>query len=184
MTADERREQILAAATRAFAEHGFAGTTTDQVARVAGVSQPYVVRLFGTKKQLFQTVLERICGSILETFEAVPPGPDAAAQLGEAYVELLHDRDLLRVLMHGFMAGSDPDLGALARRTLVRTFELFQELTGQGVDAARNFVAAGMLINVMMATEFPQHGDEPGVEELLVCMLGEKTAAELAWANR
>lgn len=179
MSREERREQILAAATKAFAEHGFAGTTTDQVAQAAGVSQPYVVRLFGTKRSLFQAVLERTCGGIVAAFEQVPPGPDARHELGERYVELVHDRDVLRVLMHGFMAGSDPELGALARHTLVRTFELYQELTGEGADEARNFVAVGMLINVMLATEFPQHADEPGVSELLECILGKQGTADL-----
>ena len=47
MNADDRRELVLAAATRAFARSGYAGTSTDAVAREAGVSQPYVVRLYG-----------------------------------------------------------------------------------------------------------------------------------------
>ena len=49
MTAEDRRELVLAAATRAFARGGYAGTSTDAVAKEAGVSQPYVVRIFGTK---------------------------------------------------------------------------------------------------------------------------------------
>ena len=49
LTAGERQDQLLAAAVTAFSERGYAGTTTDQVARLAGVSQPYVIRLFGTK---------------------------------------------------------------------------------------------------------------------------------------
>ena len=68
MTADERREQVLTAATRAFARTGYAGTSTDAVAREAGVSQPYVVRMFGTKLDLFLAVFDRasdrICLSI------------------------------------------------------------------------------------------------------------------------
>src|SRR5204863_476321 len=52
-TADQRREEILVAAFDEFAEHGLHGTSTDVIARKAGVSQPYVFRLFGTKKELY-----------------------------------------------------------------------------------------------------------------------------------
>ena len=52
-TADERREEILDAAMEEFAEHGLDGTSTDTIAREAGISQPYLFRLFGTKKELY-----------------------------------------------------------------------------------------------------------------------------------
>src|SRR3954447_19451598 len=71
MSADDRRELVLAAATRAFSRGGYAGTSTDAVAKEAGVSQPYVVRIFGTKLDLFLEVLERACGRIRDAFEAV-----------------------------------------------------------------------------------------------------------------
>ena len=58
MTADERREQIVAAARAEFAAHGYQAATTDAIARRAGVSQPYVVRLFGTKQALFLAVAD------------------------------------------------------------------------------------------------------------------------------
>jgi AcrR family transcriptional regulator len=180
MSRDDRREQILEAATRAFAEGGYAGTTTDDVARAAGVSQPYVVRLFGTKHDLFLAVHCRIGQEILDSFEAVPAGPDAAEQLGDAYVALLADRAKLLVLMHGFVAGADPELGKGSREVLVRAFELFQERTGADAEVARNFVASGMLINVLLAVDAPRHTDEKGVEELLVCAVGEDAAARLS----
>src|SRR5213596_3255057 len=71
MNADERRDQVLAAATRAFAGGGYAGTSTDVVAREAGVSQPYVVRMFGTKLELFLAVFERATDRVKSAFTAV-----------------------------------------------------------------------------------------------------------------
>src|SRR6478752_10724106 len=71
MSADERRELVLAAATRAFARGGYHGTSTDAVAKEAGVSQPYVVRMFGTKLDLFLEVFERSVGRIRDAFAAV-----------------------------------------------------------------------------------------------------------------
>ena len=52
-TADERREQILDAALTEFADHGYEGASTDRIAREVGISQPYLFRLFGTKKGLY-----------------------------------------------------------------------------------------------------------------------------------
>src|SRR3954463_6195316 len=100
MTAEDRREQVVAAATRAFARTGYAGTSTDVVARESGVSQPYVVRMFGTKQQLFLEVFQRAVGRIKAAFQAVLDGygPEAPfdpeqdtdwAELGAAYTELL-----------------------------------------------------------------------------------------------
>src|SRR3954452_20914977 len=129
MSGQDRRELVLAAGMRAFARGGFAGTSTDAVAREAGVSQPYVVRIFGTKLELFLEVLTRACDRVREAFEAVlAEGPfDAAddddwARLGLAYTELLRDRDLLLVMMHGFSAGDVEQIGQCGRTGMARIF--------------------------------------------------------------
>src|SRR3954468_22886846 len=71
MSAEDRRELVLEAGTRAFAHGGYHGTSTDAVAKEAGVSQPYVVRIFGTKLDLFLEVFERAVGRIKAAFEEV-----------------------------------------------------------------------------------------------------------------
>jgi AcrR family transcriptional regulator len=123
MSAEDRRELVLEAATRAFARGGYAGTSTDAVAKEAGVSQPYVVRMFGTKLELFLEVFEHSVGRIREAFEAVlddgdfdPDSEEDRARMGLAYSELLRDRDFLQVMMHGFSAGGIDDIAAVARR--------------------------------------------------------------------
>ena len=58
-TAEERREAVLAAATREFAEKGLHGASTDTIARAAGISQPYLFRLFGSKKGLYLATVQR-----------------------------------------------------------------------------------------------------------------------------
>src|SRR3954451_3613839 len=88
MTGAARRGQILAAARAVFADKGFAATT-DEVARAAGVSQPYVVRLFGSKRELFLAAYRLAAGEIEAALRAVPAGPDAGALMGDAYVRLL-----------------------------------------------------------------------------------------------
>src|SRR3954468_19509258 len=102
MGADERRDLVLEAATRAFARAGYAGTSTDAVAKEAGVSQPYVVRIFGTKLELFLEVFQHATDRIAEAFQGVldegPFDPDDDGdwgRLGAAYTGLLADRDFL-----------------------------------------------------------------------------------------
>jgi AcrR family transcriptional regulator len=69
----ERREQILAAATRAFARGGFAATGLDDIANEAGVTRVILYRHFDSKTDLYQAVLDRFCG-VLSTHVAEPVG--------------------------------------------------------------------------------------------------------------
>src|SRR4051794_40475939 len=166
MTGAARRDQILAAARRVFADKGFAATT-DEVARAAGVSQPYVVRLFGSKRELFLAAYRQAAAEIEAALASVEPGPDAGIRMGQAYVQLLDDRDLLRLTMHGFLAGSDDEVGKIARHTLGEAFRLFLDRTGASDDEARTFVASGMLINVLLAVDAPAHpGEDAGMDAL------------------
>jgi AcrR family transcriptional regulator len=160
-------EQVLDAAMAVVAADGFAGTTTDAVARAAGVSQPWVVRMFGGKAGLLRALFTRATERLLDAFEAVPRGPDADHALGRAYVDLVADRDLLMVLLHGFAAGADPVIGAQGRKVLAQVARLYRERTGLGVDAARDFVANGMLINTLLAVSAWDHiADDPDLADL------------------
>lgn len=172
LTGEARREQILSAALPAFAEGGYAGTTTDQVARAAGVSQPYVVRLFGSKKQLFLELYQQVSARVVAAFGSVEAGPYAAERMGQAYIGLMADRDLLQVLMHGLTAAADPEIGALARYTLGESYRLFRDRTGYPEGAGRDFVAQGMLINVLLAADAREHvGEDPAFDALVSCTL-------------
>lgn len=178
MSRDERREQILHAATAVFAAGGYAGTSTDQVARAAGVSQPYVVRMFGTKHELFAEVFERIGSRIVAAFSAVPRGPEAGDQLASTYVRLLADRDFLLVMMHGFAAGADSVFGARSREFFVEVFEVYRDRTGGTPEQARDFLAQGMLLNTLLAIGAPEHfGEDPRLAELMLCAFGDALPA-------
>jgi AcrR family transcriptional regulator len=178
--AEERRGLVLAAATRAFARGGYAGTSTDAVAREAGVSQPYVVRIFGTKLELFLEVFTRATRRIGAAFEEVlgeaPFDPEDDAdweRLGTAYTTLLADRNFLLVMMHGFSAGGVEEIGAAARVGMAAIFEILKQ-TGCTDEQARDFVAHGMLLNVMLAMRAPEHVSEAGaLAQLTLCAFGD-----------
>jgi AcrR family transcriptional regulator len=186
MNADERRELVLRAATRAFSRAGFHGTSTDAVAKEAGVSQPYVVRIFGTKLDLFLEVFARSAQQIRGAFEEVLAGARAEGlplvdeevwgRLGLSYARLLADRDFLQVLMHGFSAGSVPEIGARARAGMGQIYATLMT-TGCEPERAKDFIAQGMLLNVMMTMQAPEHADEgDDLAALTVCAFGDALA--------
>ncbi|MDQ3164247.1 MAG: TetR/AcrR family transcriptional regulator, partial [Actinomycetota bacterium] len=99
-TAAERREAVLASATREFARSGLHGASTDAIAKGAGISQPYLFRLFGTKKELYLATAARKMEETYQAFERTSrgkSGKEALAAMGEAYVELIEDRDRLQL---------------------------------------------------------------------------------------
>ena len=151
LTAAERSEQLVDAAITAFAKGGFAGTTTDDVARLAGVSQPYVIRLFGSKRALFINVITHVSGRIQQVFRDAAPAEDAKlADLADGFDQLLAQRYLLPVLLHGFAAANaDDEIGRVARACYGDIYTLVRELTGATADEAADFIAKGMLLTVL-----------------------------------
>ena len=180
MKPEHRRELVLDAAVRAFARGGYAGTSTDAVAKEAAVSQPYVVRIFGTKLDLFLEVFAGSVGRIKAAFEEIlderpfdPDSEDDKARMGLAYTELLRDHDFLQVMMHGFSNGDVPEIAAAARRCMGDVFATIQR-TGWDDEMVRDFVAYGMLLNVMISMRAPEHltpGDP--LTTLALCAFGE-----------
>lgn len=184
MSAPERRALVLAAAARAFAVGGYAGTSTAAIAKEAGVSQPYVVRMFGTKAKLFAEVLDLAVQRVVAAFDkeltaaaaagTAPSDPAFWTQLGHAYVPLLADRAQLLVFLHGFAAGSDPEIGTQARAALGQIYTLIRARSGCQPAQARDFIARGMFIHVLLAIDAPEHADaHPGLRELTDLALGE-----------
>jgi len=153
LTAAERGEEVLQAAVQAFGKSGYEGTKTDEIAKLAGVSQPYVIRLFGTKQQLFLAAVRTVCDRIEETFRAAAEKSPDLANLGHAYEQLMAERELLLVLLHGFSASADPAIGEVVRERFGTIYRLVRELTGASPTEAREFLSTGMLLTVMSAMQ-------------------------------
>lgn len=178
----ERREQILRAAGRVFGARGYAGATTDLVAQEAGISQPYVVRMFGGKDNLLVAVLERAKSRMLETFSRViaerstKDPHELAHRLGVAYVDLIEDDTILMPLMQGYLLGHHPVIGPCARAGFGQIYRMMRHEAGFGPELARDFMAQGMLINTLLAMRMPaQHDVDPIARELIDECFGTKT---------
>jgi AcrR family transcriptional regulator len=153
-SAEERREAVLDAAYVEFAEHGLDGASTETIAVQAGISQPYVFRLFGTKKQLFIAVVARCFRETLETFQQAAEGKrggDALDAMAKAYHErLLSDRVRLRSQMQAYAACGDPEIEAVVRAGYSDLVSYVEHVAGDlPREQISRYFAAGMLMNVI-----------------------------------
>jgi len=182
MKSEDRRELILAAAAGVFGERGYVGATTDAVAKAAGISQPYVVRMFGTKAALFQAVLERSLDRLIVEFrqeiaDFTPESGELHACIGRRYAELLSDRGLLLSLMQAFMLGADPEIGPTARAGFMRVYRLLRDEGQFSPEEATDFLAGGMMINTLVGLRMGVDFDsDPDVNEMLNAAMPWKAA--------
>lgn len=183
LSSEDRREQIMEAASVVFAERGYAGGTTDAVAKQAGISQAYVVRMFGSKEQLFVEVARRAADRVAEgfrdaiaEFDGAETADDKQEILGEVYSKLVADRGILLVLMHLFNLGHDPVFGPISRQCFLGIYRIVRDDAGLGPMIATEFMARGMLMNTILAMRLPEVlEDEPDAAELVQCCAGSVT---------
>ena len=158
MPATERRELVLEAAMTDFAANGLAGTSTEDVARRAGISQPYLFRLFPTKKALFVELIGRCFQRVRDVFTAAADGltgDEALGAMADAYEQLLEDRTLLQLQMQFYAACHDPEVREATRAEFKGLWELSERLTGLPFQTVVDFFAVGMLMNVAAAMDLP-----------------------------
>jgi AcrR family transcriptional regulator len=154
-SADERRESILDAALVEFAAKGLHGTSTEDVARRAGISQPYVFRLFGTKKKLFADACRRCMREVRDAMvEAAEgrSGQEAFDAMGAAYISMLEaDPRRLMLQMHMYAACDEPEIRTVAREGYGELVAFAERIGGVSQAQITRFFARGMLINVIAA---------------------------------
>ncbi|SEE07510.1 transcriptional regulator, TetR family [Streptomyces sp. 3213] len=149
---DQRRRTIVAAAVECFAQKGFYGTTTHEIADWVGVSQPYLYRLYPNKEALFAAVVDHVSVVMTETLVAHSPasgGAEAPLDAARgAYAALVADRNILRFLMHANCAVGEPLVAEAVRRCYAKQVDTVRQLLGDD-DAVRRWFGAGMLDNVV-----------------------------------
>lgn len=158
-SAAQRRETVLNAALEQFAVSGFQGTTTEAIARSAGISQPYLFRLFSTKKDLFVETVARCFGRIEDAFVRAAEGlrgEDALLAMGTAYLGLLADRSLLLTQLHAYAASDDLDVRAATQAGFGKLWQTVAQLSGAPDERITEFFAKGMLLNVAAALDLQQ----------------------------
>ncbi|MBZ4486938.1 TetR/AcrR family transcriptional regulator [Microbacterium sp. cx-55] len=187
LSSEERRAQILEAAIAVFGAKGYVGTTTDDIARAASVSQPYVVRLFGSKERLFLDVLDDALGQLFAAFERAAAGnPDEPLEqrLGHEYIGLLQTRGLHQTLSHAFLLGAHPVIGPRARDGFARVWQYVRDL-GMSAERAQEFIAQGMMLNTLIGLRMADDdGNDPRVTDLFTACFPTEKAVVLRLAPR
>jgi AcrR family transcriptional regulator len=163
-TKEERRREIIEAATHEFAIGGLYGTPVTAIAKRVGVSQPYLFQLFGTKKELFIAAVRRSFERTVATFRtaAAEAGTDAGTDdvlmaMGAAYANLLEqDRTLLLMQLQAHAACEDLEVRAAVREEFLRLVRFVQSASGAPDEAVRPWLAEGMLMNASAAMDLGQ----------------------------
>jgi len=157
---EDRRREIVEAAIRQFAVGGLNGTPVEAIANEVGVSQPYLFQLFGTKKDLFIAAVRRTFERTVGLFRAAAAeaGPDARPEdvmmvMGFAYHQMLQDRQLLLMQMQAYAACADEEIRDVVREEMLRLVSFVQSAAGAGEKAVREWLAYGMLMNVVAALD-------------------------------
>jgi len=160
MSGEDRREEIVAAATSLFAAHGYAGTTTDAVARAAGISQPYVVRLFGGKRALFVAVVDAAFDTVTSALADVPrtaSHDERLAVMREAYREITGRRELALVIVQAVAAAADdPEVRTVVQGHIRALHKTVWAAAGGDTDRVREFFGIMMLLNAVAAIDVPE----------------------------
>ena len=161
-TAEERRKEVIAAAIVEFATNGYHGGSTETIAKMAGISQPYVLRLFGTKKALFLAALGEVTGQIMaiwnraliEVDPALPPEARLFA-IGQYYMELVGNVHALRLTLQAFASAEDPEIRAATHQCLQEMHAWISDRTGAGPLAVQRWFAMGMMLTVSASIGAP-----------------------------
>jgi AcrR family transcriptional regulator len=187
MSAEDRREQVIKAAMAEFAIHGLDGTSTEAIAERAGISQPYIFRLWPNKKDLFlavvgacfdrtEAVLKKAAEGLSEAEVAsrVCPAGDHPSEhkhllhsrisprlhaMAHAYVHLLTKREALLMQMQAYAACWDDDVRKLVRDRWQRLRQVVSDVSGTEGPELNDFFARGMLLNVAACMHLPTSGD-------------------------
>ena len=163
LPAAERRRELVEAALRVFSEGSYAGATTSQIAREAGVSEPILYRHFTSKRELYFACLDeawrRIQRRIEETIE------ELGAELGWQAIGPSTMREMKVVLPSLWMqaiteAGEDPEIRRHVRRHMREVHDFFADVLRRvqeqgGIHSDRDpdteawiFIAGSLLVSV------------------------------------
>ena len=117
---------LLAAARRLFADHGYDGASVRAITRAAGANLGAITYHFGTKRKLYEAVLQRattpLADSVVAAAETTGTPMTRIAAVVRAYFEALaDDPDIPRLMMHDFVIGKAAPVPAVTSATPIRS---------------------------------------------------------------
>lgn len=158
-TADARRDDVIQAAIVEFAKYGYHGGSTERIAVEARISQPYVLRLFGTKKALFMAAVERVCDDIADAWRQAledvrenlggPGTPEEQLEaLREPCYRFVYEVVGVRLILQACAAAEDEAIGAQVKGRMEDMFLWVRRVTGATYEQVQEFWAHVMMMMV------------------------------------
>ncbi len=155
-TAEERRGPVISAAIAEFSKTGFHGTPLSAVAESAGISTAYVFKLFPGKERLFVAALDECFARVEDALAAGAENAKGTSPvevldaMGEAYAELIADRQLLMLQVHAQSVADVPEIGDALRRGLERVTRYASARSRADARDVQRFIAFGQLCHLVV----------------------------------
>jgi AcrR family transcriptional regulator len=136
LPADARQQQLLDVAIHVFAQHGYAGASTQAIASAAGLSEPALYRHFPSKRALFLAAFDRASTELLESWRSIAAESasplEAIVRIGVWYTDRLRARPDDLVLRYRSLSHTDDaELGARVRSNYRETLAFVRDLYEQ-----------------------------------------------------
>ena len=138
MAAADRRRHLVESALRLFMEGSYRGTTTAEIARAAGISEPILYRHFASKRDLYLAVLEHVWAKTRETWQRkldeAADACDAVEAIGKGHVSVRSPKLQLAELWVQALgeASDDPELRRHLRGHMREVHEFVASLIRRG----------------------------------------------------
>lgn len=164
---EETRARLIAAARRAFATHGYASASMDELTAEVGLTRGALYHNFGDKKGLLRAVIDQIDAEMLVRMRAAGQGRstwDAFVDEGVAYVEMSLEPEIQRImLLDGPAVLGDPSRWPNQTACLRTTIQTIQQLIDDGIVKPVDPEAAARLVNgaALNAALWVAAADEP-----------------------
>jgi AcrR family transcriptional regulator len=137
----ERRAAVVQTACRVFAKSSYHGSTTAQIARETGVTEPVLYRHFASKRELYLACLDSVWQEVRVLWEtAVEREPDPAnwiKAIGKAYLEARASARIVLVdlwIQALTVAADDPEIRRALRRQVCEVHEFVASLIRRAQD--------------------------------------------------
>ncbi|MFK4834340.1 TetR/AcrR family transcriptional regulator [Microbacterium sp. ZW T2_14] len=152
-TADTRRARAVDAGLRAFADHGMTTAAVQDVAKQIGVSQPYVFRLFGSKRAFFLACLDELEARVVAAFSSYDGhAGDLLEEMGATFRSLVSDGTAGGFWLQACVAAqSDSEIAARCRELISDVLRLTSKVADVDADRLAAFLGRGALVTMLQA---------------------------------
>jgi AcrR family transcriptional regulator len=189
LTAEQRRQQLVAVALELFARRGYRATTMDDIAEAAGVTKPLVYQHFSSKRALYLELVNSIAQELLiavRTGVMQAEGPRQQVELGfAAYFRLVISREAEFRLLYGRDHADDKELGRALRTVEDAIAEAIEPLIDAGLDDDHRRLLAYAVVGMAEGASrrfMEQRSSHDGAVEDEALRLAQRIA-NLAWAG-